>query len=146
MNKSKNSTKANRLISYSPLLTVLFVTLFIIIPLSVVWILVAPEFGNVKITKTLWIILSPVLILTLSLIINIVFVLTKLLNIRSFNFSIPFGIIFSLIIWLCLAQMPFWIKYIIATVVGILIAIVTNIAVGKIEDKILNTNKQNNNT
>lgn len=142
MNESKKSTKANRLISYSPLLTVLFVTLFIIIPMSVVWILVAPEFGNVKISKTLWIILSPVLILTLSIVINIVFVLTKLLNIRSFNFSIPFGIIFSLIIWLCLAQMPFWIKYIIAPIAGILVAIVTNIAVGKIEDKILSKNKQ----
>ncbi|CBH40594.1 MAG3450 family membrane protein [Mycoplasmopsis agalactiae] len=143
MNKSKKPTKDSRVISYSPLLTVLFVALFIIIPMSVVWILVAPEFGNVKITKTLWIILSPVLILTLSIVINIVFVLTNLLNIRSFNFSIPFGIIFSLIIWLCLAQMPFWIKYIIAPVVGILVAIVTNIAVGKIEDKILNKNKQN---
>ncbi|EIN14773.1 Hypothetical protein, predicted transmembrane protein [Mycoplasmopsis agalactiae 14628] len=142
MNKHQKKTNSQKIVSYSPLITVLFVTIFIIIPLSVVWILSAPEFGNVKITNALWIILIPFLILLISFMLNTILVLVKILNIRSFNFSLPFAFIFSLIIWLSLLPMPFWIKYIIAPIIGILIALVTNIIIGKIEDKIASKSKQ----
>ncbi|NLS34371.1 hypothetical protein MAGA7784RS_01175 [Mycoplasma agalactiae] len=142
MNKHHKKTDSKKIVSYIPLITVLFITIFIIIPLSIIWILSVPEFGNVKITSTLWKVLAPFLILLFSLTLNIILVLVKILNIRCFNFSVPFAFIFSLIIWLTLIPMPFWIKYIIAPVIGILIALVINIIIGKIEDKIASRSKK----
>ncbi|WP_051622756.1 MAG3450 family membrane protein [Mycoplasmopsis primatum] len=132
--KQKRREKNNNFIAYGPFLTILFNSIFVIIPMASIWVLVSPEFNNVKIHQATWIILVPLLISIFALLINFLFVYFKIISIRSFNFTIPSIFIFYTIIWFNLAPIEYWIKYIIAPILGIISAIIINIIIGKIED------------
>ncbi|WP_084260951.1 MAG3450 family membrane protein [Mycoplasmopsis felifaucium] len=130
MNNKKQKTPLG------PVVTILFISIFLVIPLSTIWILSDPKFGNQIIQSTLWIILGPCLIVFFALIINFICVYFKIINIRSFNFSIPIAFILIILCTFSLIPMPFWIKYIIAPIVGVLLALLSNITIGRIEDKL----------
>ncbi|WP_406616814.1 MAG3450 family membrane protein [Mycoplasmopsis adleri] len=134
-NKQKNTNKKNKLVSLSPLLIVLFISIFIVIPMTAVWIISAPEFGNQKLTSSLWICLIPCFIGLFAIFMNWLFYFFKILNLRSFNFSVPIIFAFWILIMFILIPMAFWIKYIIAPIVGIVVALICNIVTGKIEDR-----------
>lgn len=132
----KDDKKETKRESLGPLVITLFISVFIVIPLSAVFIMSAKEFNNQLIKSTLWIVLIPIFISLFAILINWIFVRFKIINLRSFNFSIPTIFIFLGLIYLGLCPMKFWIKYLIAPVIGIFIAVINNIIFGKIEDKL----------
>ncbi|MBZ4203908.1 MAG3450 family membrane protein, partial [Mycoplasma tauri] len=97
MNKSKKETT---ILNYGPLLTILMITIFVVIPMTVIWVLSSSIFNNVLIKELKWVIILVLMISIFGILINLLFVYLKIISIRSFNFNIPvifafIGLIFS---------------------------------------------------
>ncbi|MBZ4195546.1 MAG3450 family membrane protein [Mycoplasma tauri] len=139
MNKSKKETT---ILNYGPLLTILMITIFVVIPMTVIWVLSSSIFNNVLIKELKWVIILVLMISIFGILINLLFVYLKIISIRSFNFNIPVIFAFIGLIFSSLYLNEIWQVFLITLSSAIISAIVINFLIGWVEDLFIKKNKQ----
>ncbi|WP_029512582.1 MAG3450 family membrane protein [Mycoplasmopsis iners] len=140
MNK-KNAKTNNKKTSYKALYNTLFLSLAVIIPQVLIYILGTKDLQNILI-KPMWL----VFILTYGigvLVINANLLLCKfkVLTLRSINFTIPIIMLFWFMISTAyIDKFPLYGRLIGAVIVTVVFSLITNIIIGKMEDKLIEQN------
>ncbi|VEU60658.1 Uncharacterised protein [Mycoplasmopsis bovigenitalium] len=131
---------------YWPIVSILYCSILLVIPMVVVWLTSTSDFNGQKINNFYAILFTPIAIGFFSISLAILLTYFNLLKIDTFKYLIPLTAIFLTIILSSLTNLSIFWRMFITLVLAIIFSLLTNWIIYIIKDKLNNLKKQNNNT
>lgn len=131
---------------YWPIVSILYCSILLVIPMVVVWLTSTNDFNGQKINNFYAILFIPIAIGFFSISLAILLTYFNLLKLDTFKYLIPLTAIFLTIILSSLTNLSIFWRMFITLVLAIIFSLLTNWIIYIIKDKLNNLKKQNNNT
>ncbi|VEU78369.1 MAG3450 family membrane protein [Mycoplasmopsis columbinasalis] len=137
MSKNAKQPKQPTTYSYKALTSTLFFIIFIILPLTAIYITGTNDIGNNNLIKNFWIVFGCTYGIGLfAILLDFLLVKLKVLNARSFNFSVPMVVLFCFMTPTAyVSGFPLYARVIVVFVLVVIVTLLMNILITKIEAK-----------